>query len=73
MRFDLVAVVEIGRNADRTKGLWQAALLDTVRIAKNRHSPTGRRARWGNATQARGIDSCSAVAALARSAGRYGP
>src|SRR5438270_14041516 len=34
MRFDPVGVVEFGRNADRTKGLWQAALLYTVRIAK---------------------------------------
>src|SRR2546423_11169856 len=37
---------------------------------ENRHSPTGRRARWGNATQARGVDRCSVVPALARSTRR---
>jgi hypothetical protein len=60
------------RAADRTKPLWQAGLLYTLRIAKNRRSPTGRRARWGNATQARRIGSNLAAAAPGRSAGRYG-
>jgi len=41
-----------GGIADGTKRLWLSGLLYTVRIAKNRCSPTGQCARWGNATQA---------------------
>jgi hypothetical protein len=46
-------------------------LLYTLMIAKNRHSPTERRARWGNATQARRKGSLTA-AALDRDAGQCG-
>jgi len=82
--FDLVGVVgrargsPIGRNVDRTKGRPDESIVAGcfTLYSKDREKPpfADRAPRpVGNATQARGIGSCSAVAAPARSAGRYGP